>query len=192
MVVGKWIFKMAIAKLIGEYGHQAKCKDHWNEIIKTMSAYEHVEFLDEFMRGNPELKVRMLSVCEKKIQEHIQLKEAYKIFHHIFEEYGQRALQAEKNEGIDWKATQHAVRVCEEAKELLLTGNITFPRPEKDLLLKIRKGELHYKQVAELIEQGMADLLIAQEKSILPKEPNVQFMQDFIYDCYKNVIINNE
>jgi hypothetical protein len=31
---------------------------------------------------------------------------------------------------------------------------ITYPRPEAHLLLKVRKGELPYKAIAEIIEEG--------------------------------------
>lgn len=178
--------------LIDRFGYQAKCRDHWNEIeVFAKSGIEHVSIIEGFMRGNEEFKVRMLEVCNKKIQEHITLKEANKIFKHIFDEYGARALQAEKNEGIDWKALMHAVRVAEEAKELLLTGHVTFPCPEKDLLLKIRQGLLPYKNVADIIEKGMQELEIAQEKSILPKEVDKQFVDQFIYDVYHEHIKKN-
>lgn len=69
----------------------------------------------------------MLEVCNRKVQEHATLKEAHAMFKRIFDEYGQRALLAEKNEGVDWKAMMHATRVCHEAKELLLDHRITYP-----------------------------------------------------------------
>lgn len=62
--------------------------------------------------------------------------------------------QAESSEGIDWKALMHAVRILHEAHELLLYHQITFPRSESELLLRIRKGELPYQLVDEVIEMG--------------------------------------
>lgn len=127
---------------------------------------------------------RYFEVCNRKIPMTNNVKKAIEIFQMVFDEYGQRALQAEKNEGIDWKATMHAVRVAHQAKELLLTGHVTFPRPEAPLLLKIRKGELPYKEVSEMIEQGLVDVLEAQEKSSLRNEPDHEFIKDFICDVY--------
>lgn len=46
------------------------------------------------------------------------IKSAREIAQRLVNEYGQRALQAERNEGIDWKALSHAVRVGREALEL--------------------------------------------------------------------------
>jgi hypothetical protein len=36
---------------------------------------------------------------------------------------------AETQEGVDWKALSHAVRVGTQALELLKTGHVTFPLP---------------------------------------------------------------
>lgn len=83
-----------------------------------------------------------------------------------------RAKLAESNDGIDWKATMHAVRIAAEAKELLLTGAITFPRPEAERLIQIRTGQVPYKEVEELIEKGLADIKDAETHSTLSNKPN--------------------
>jgi predicted nucleotidyltransferase len=152
---------------------------------------EHIKFT---MCNAPNNKVeKHLDVCNRKIPLHATVKYAKEVFQKIYDEYGHRALLAEKNEGIDWKALMHAVRVAHEARELLLTSNITFPRPEKDLLLKIRTGSLPYKQVEEIIEEGLTSLVETQAKSILPEKPNYKWCDDFVLDCYYNhVIINLE
>jgi hypothetical protein len=98
------------------------------------------------------------------------------------------ALKAEKNEGIDWKALSHAVRVASEAIELLNTGKITFPRPDKDLLLAIKTGAMEYKEVEKIIEQGLIDLEIAQEKSILRSEPDWKKADELVYNLHLKAI----
>jgi hypothetical protein len=42
--------------------------------------------------------------------------------------------------GYDVKAASHMIRLMYEGIELLTTGQITYPRPEVDVLLEIRKG----------------------------------------------------
>lgn len=129
-----------------------------------------------------------LEVCNRKVPFHAKVKYAVEVYQRIFDEYGERARLAEKNEGIDWKALMHAVRVQEEAKELLLTGHVTFPRPEAPLLLKIRKGEVPYADVASQIEAGLEELEVVQSKSTLQKEPDRKFADDLIAEVYKNII----
>lgn len=105
-----------------------------------------------------------------------------------FSEYGARAILAEKNEGIDWKALSHAVRVNSEAQELLATSRIIFPRPDKDLLLDIKLGRMKYTDVADIIEKGLEDLKSAETNSILQAEPNREFAQDYIVKVYGMIV----
>lgn len=153
---------------------------------------EYINIIEEVTRNSNGVPEKMLEVCNRKAQFGITIAKAYEIFKRVLDEYGERALMAEKNEGVDWKACMHAVRVAKEAEELLLTGNITYPRPEADLLLQIRKGELPYKQVAELIEEGLDTLEIAKAKSKLPDAPDTSFAEELVYDYYLNNILNEE
>jgi len=130
----------------------------------------------------------MLDCCGKKVSLNATVKYGRDIFRRMFDAYGHRALLAEKNEGVDWKALSHAVRVNSEAKELLTTAFITFPRPDREPLLQIKKGEMPYAQVAEIIDNGLKDLIVAQKESILPENPDFQWVQDFIFDVYSGIV----
>lgn len=132
-----------------------------------------------------------LEVCNRKVPLFALVKYAKEVYQRIFDAYGARALAAEKNEGVDWKSLMHAVRICEQAQELFLTQNVTFPRPNADFLLKIRKGELPYKQVAELIENGMIDMEATKLKSTLPTKPNYELAEQIVCDVYRNEIYEN-
>lgn len=119
---------------------------------------------------------------------HANVKYAKQIYNKILEEYGSRAHKAHLSGGKDWKALSHAVRVNHEALELLRTGKITFPRPERELLVKIKTEQMPYEQVAELIEQGIVDLHEAQEHSTLREEPDRKWANDFLYSIYSEVV----
>lgn len=121
-----------------------------------------------------------LNVCDRKIPFHATVGYVEEVLQKIYDNYGHRAKLAQNNEGIDWKALMHAVRVARESIELLTTGNITFPRPEKELLLKIRQGQMAYQQVAEIIEQGLIDVNKAVEVSKLPAQPDFAWMDKFV------------
>lgn len=179
------------AGLMERHGTQTKLKEVWPEVEAFVGNQDlqHVQIVKECLRGRPELEVRMLDVCNRKVQEHATVKAAHKIFEHLLNEFGQRALQAESNEGVDWKAIMHAVRVCREAEELLLTHTITYPRPEAELLLKIRTGELPYRHVAEMLETGLERLEECQRISTLPDAPDRAFAEQLVVDLYRKRVL---
>lgn len=129
-----------------------------------------------------------LHVAGRNIPFHATVKYAKSIFGKIYQGYGARAFKAQLAGGKDYKALSHAVRVNSEAKELLETGFITFPRPDADLLLKIKTIQLPFEQISEIIEQGLADLMKAQEKSTLSATPNRAFAEELIYRVHKEIV----
>lgn len=152
---------------IDAHGLRAKLRDHWPLVEEFAGrGLEHVAIVvGSHADDQP---VRFLEVCNRKVQEHATFKEAHAICKRVFDEYGHRALLAETNQGVDWKACMHAVRVSREAEELLLHHTITYPRPEAELLLAIRKGELPYKDVADMLEAGLDRLEECHRLSALP------------------------
>lgn len=132
-----------------------------------------------------------LHVSGRKIPFHATVKYAKQIFEKIYANYGARAHKANLSGGKDYKALSHAVRVNSEAKELLLTGFITFPRPDRELLLRIKtadKNGMPFDEISEIIESGLAELSECQESSILPEASNLEFAQDFIYRVYSEIV----
>lgn len=81
--------------------------------------------------------------------------------------HGQRP-ELEQKFGFDVKAAMHMIRLMHEGVELMTEGKITYPRPEKDVLLQIRQGlwlqtkvEREYLRLEEQLKQ-------AEENSSLP------------------------
>jgi predicted nucleotidyltransferase len=132
-----------------------------------------------------------LHVAGRKVPFHATVKMALSVYEPILANYGARAHKAHLAGGADYKALSHAVRVNAEGIELLTTGNITFPRPERDLLLKIKTCQMPMDQVSEIIEHGLVDLVAAQEKSTLRDAPNREWAQDFVHDVYREIIQNS-
>jgi hypothetical protein len=123
-------------------------------------------------------------VCDKKMAFTASLKTAREVVQRLVGEYGSRALQAERNEGVDWKALSHAVRVGREAIELYETGGIVFPLRCADHLLRIKGGELAYQAVAAEIETLLAEVEAAAGRSRLPPEPRLDVMEDIVASAY--------
>lgn len=156
--------------------------------FKQKNEFISIEYLDD-KNGNQFL---YLKICDKFYCLNTTVKHIRDQIQRRFDQYGQRALKAELNEGIDWKALSHAVRVNNQGIELLNTGHITFPRPDRELLLSIKTGQMEYNEVADIIVQGLEDLKTAQTTSSLRDKPDQQWIDDFVYDLYKQIVMQGE
>lgn len=161
---------------------ESKLLENKAEFIKFAAETEHVAIV-QCRAPNGRLEDH-LEVCNRKMPFHAKVKFITEVFQKIFDEYGSRALQAEKCEGVDWKALGHAVRICNQSREYLTTGNIIFPRPERKVLLQIRTGQLPYAQVATMIEEGLLLMEEAAKTSALPLEPDRAYAEELVLRSY--------
>lgn len=97
--------------------------------------------------------------------------------------HGQRP-ELEEKFGYDTKAAMHLMRLLFEAEEYMLTGNITYPRPEKELLVRIRLGEwtwdklfAEYYFMEKKVQEAMA-------VSKLPEQVNREIVSNLITHIY--------
>ena len=126
--------------------------------------------------------------CNRMVGFKNTAKEAAQIFTRIYEEYGARARRAQSNDGIDWKALSHAVRVGHEVLELLATGFITFPLVNAAHILKIKQGSVGYDSVAEEIENLLLAVEEASMKSQLRDSADFDFIDSIVEREYGNVV----
>lgn len=157
---------------------------------ESLVSLEKTALVEFVMLKGPtgEIDQKHLHVNGRYIPMHATVRWAREIVGKMLEGYGNRAKKAHLAGGVDWKALSHAVRVNSEAIELLGGNLIQFPRPDRELLLQIKRGDLPYEQVAEIIEQGLADLYAAQEKSTLRDTPDREWVDDFLYRIYSNIV----
>lgn len=132
--------------------------------------------------------IQHFECCDRKVPMGATVKEAAKIYQKVTEFYGKRARLAQQMGGQDWKALMHAVRIVLEAEELLLRGEITFPRPEASLLLQIRQGELPHEKVMELIETGLEIVELAQVATDLPEQPDYDFADELVESFHRSQV----
>lgn len=161
-----------------------------SEFIDRMNGRELVTFV--VSEHEKDKGLVYLSVCDRLMPFTNKVIDAIQVLQRLDENYGNRARMAATNEGIDWKALSHAVRVGEEAIELLKTGQITFPRPNAEFLLKIKLGEFQYAPVAEYIENVFERLLVAETESTLPAEPNRAKAEEIIELLYGHAVSHEQ
>jgi len=127
-------------------------------------------------------------VCGRKMPYTQTIKDARFVMDRMVDNYGRRALEAEANQGVDWKALSHSVRVGRQAIELLETGHVTLPRPEAAHLLDIKTGQLEYAAVSAEIEDLLVLVEEAAERSTLPAEANKAWMDQFVARVYREAV----
>lgn len=83
---------------------------------------------------------------------------------------------------LDLKMAMHLYRLLSECKELLETGNITLPRPDKDFLLEVRNGKFTYDEL--MIESENVINTINSVQSSLPKKPDIKKITELFLSFY--------
>jgi hypothetical protein len=163
---------------VARHGGTAKLAMAAFELQALAAREEHVAVVDLPTASGGTL--RHLDLGGRKVLFSASLARARDLAAHVVASYGRRALEAERNEGVDWKALSHAVRVGRQALELLTTGRIGFPLACAPHLLAIKRGELDYETVAAEIEALVADIETAAASSALPEEPDRGFIDEVL------------
>jgi hypothetical protein len=127
-------------------------------------------------------------VAGKKAIFSASIKAARSMAENLYNEFGERTRAAEANQGVDWKAMSHAVRIARQAVEFLETRHVTFPRPEAAHLLAIKRGHVSYPEVGVEIETLLEAVEHAAETSDLPEAPPESLIDDFIADLHGRII----
>lgn len=97
--------------------------------------------------------------------------------------HGQRP-ELEEQFGYDTKAAMHLMRLLFEAEEYLKTGVITYPRPEKDLLLAIRQGAWNETKLIREYAEAETRVKEAEKVSPLPEKVDRKEVSELITTCY--------
>lgn len=92
--------------------------------------------------------------------------------------------ELENKHGYDTKYAMHVIRLYGEAKELMVHGRITLPRPNRDKLIEIRKGKYSLAEIRQLGAQLESEALAAQASSPLPDEVDRDAINRLLADAH--------
>ncbi len=173
-----------------QYGAATSLQVMTADLERLVAEHELIKFADVSQPNGT--MTRCLEVCGKKAMLTATIKNAREIVAYMVSEYGQRALAAERNEGVDWKSLSHAVRVGHEALELFATRKINFTRPEPQHLLQNKQRRMPYADVATEIEHLLDQVEQAAAESNLPETADTQIIDDFVADKYWPQVIDAE
>lgn len=121
-----------------------------------------------------------VSVLEKIYPLSITVQEAFDRTMAAKAKYGSRAESAENAQGVDWKATAHAVRITMQAIDLLKNHKLVFPFPKEkvELLLSIKHGERTFAEVEALLTSLFEELDQVKEETTLPAR-TIEMTEEF-------------
>jgi predicted nucleotidyltransferase len=149
-----------------------KLLDVWNSFQRTKNIFE----VEQTPQG-----IRQIFICGKIFQETQKVSYVLPVLKNLYNQYGERAKQAELNKGLDWQAISHAVRVLLEVKELLLYKTITFPLKETEFVKDIKTGKINFiKVVSPLLENLTEEIDRLLEVSKLPEKVDEIFWNNWL------------
>lgn len=179
-----------LEKALKHYPASSKLNLLESELHKLSAQSEFIQL--GTIENSEGIAAKYVEICDKKILFSASIKTAYEVVHKLAGQYGARALAAEKNENVDWKALSHAVRIGYEAIEFLANHKITFPRPEALHLVAIKQGRIPFKEIALEIEQLLARVEEASLLSTLPDSYDPELINAFIADIYYQHILKEK
>jgi predicted nucleotidyltransferase len=97
---------------------------------------------------------------------------------------GQRP-EIEVEFGYDVKAAMHTLRLLYECKELVSSGTITLPRPERDFLVRVRTGSFSMEKVIAMAKELMAECEASEKNCVLREGVDRLAVSMLVADCYR-------
>ena len=129
-----------------------------------------------------------ISISDVKFQLNDSIKSAYHKVQKVIASYGKRAEAAANDNGVDWKAISHCVRVLFQVEELLTDGKITFPLKEANFIksIKYNTSNLTYEEIMQMIEDKIYNI----DNNLLPnsrlrEKADYKWIEKFILSCYE-------
>lgn len=144
-------------------------------LVGRVTAESDKYILNTTYEGPNDTRPPCISVIEKLFPLEITLAEAMKRADNMLDAYGSRASEAENNNGVDWKAVSHAMRICYEVIDVLESHHLSFPFDTErvQLLLSIKRGELPWLEVSDMLSVVMDNVDVAKEQCTLPTTEEV-------------------
>lgn len=133
-------------------------------------------------------------IGEYNINSNLNLKNACELIERIIKESSNRQ-ELIRLSGYDTKYASHLVRLLLEAIEIITTGNLVYPLQEKDLIMKIKKGEMKFEEVIELVEElekRFKSFENTPELIVIPEKADIKAIEKFVIEIYKDFLLKGE
>jgi len=148
------------------------------QVWEQLPIGEHSRFIEDNPQG-----LGQYEICGKILQETMGCDYAYNFLEKYYKSYGARAIQAQNNEGVDFKAISHALRAAYQVRSIYVDGTITFPLKQAEYLRNVKLGKFHYaNEVAPVLEEMIEEVEYISCRSDLPEKVSKEFTDKLIID----------
>lgn len=151
---------------------------------QTMQEVWHNVPLNAHVKMNLESDPPYLDVCGKKIQGTAKVGYALGIINNFIDQYGHRAIQAEKDEGIDWKAISHALRATYQVMCIYTKGGFEYPLENAEFLRDVKVGVYTWNQIKKILEVNVEEVMKLSTVSTLPDEVDTDYWNHWLVSVY--------
>lgn len=130
-------------------------------------------------------------VLGRKYQDTMKISELKVKLAQVWEEYGERARQAERNENIDWKAMHHACRGGIQLVEIYRTGDLKYPLFDAPFLLSVKQGLEPFNVVQEYLEDLVNQVEILSKTASengMPSKVSRELWDNLLLNQYTKVV----
>jgi len=127
---------------------------------------------------------RALQLCGKLHMSTIRMEEMARRVEADMRRYGARAMDAERNQGVDFKALSHALRALDQMEELLQTGRIVFPLRSREELIAVKKGEYPWQEVEPRILERLEAVDALRGDTPFTGTYDIAFAESCVLACY--------
>jgi len=151
--------KSIMVKMMSEL--KLTAEDQW------MSAARTIGLSDNFIE------------ISRKERQYNGAKKEFDQFQHWKKTRNKERYAMEEKFGFDGKHGLHLYRLLKMSHEILKTGKVIVKRPDYEILLRIRNGEVPYDELIEFADNMEKELdVLYKNCKILPKSPNMKKLDD--------------
>lgn len=127
---------------------------------------------------------RALQLCGKLHMDKVHMTELIRRVEEDMQRHGARAEEAERNQGVDFKALSHALRALDQMEELLQTGRIAFPLRGREDLIAVKQGAYSWPEVEPRILERLATVDALRDNPPFTGAYDAAFAESCLLACY--------
>jgi predicted nucleotidyltransferase len=127
-----------------------------------------------------------LYLCRKLHEGNTRMTEFKKRVETDMNRFGERAKEAERNLGLDFKALSHALRALRQMEELLLTGSISFPLKNRREIMEVNTGKVEWAEIENRLTAMINHVETLQKNAPDAGVPDTKFAESRLLSCYES------